>query len=115
MHLRKIVLDPSWYRSSSYSSLTDRCDTHFAGTLEERGICRQGRHPAAEQKKQKDSEATIATYDMPCGMAFVRSLAWLQYLPISPTYGKNSGDNTSDTAPEQHENEGHELNEVNVP
>jgi len=48
-------------------------------------------------------------------MAYIRSLAWLQYLPISPTYGKNSGDSTSDTANGQQDNEGHELSEVGVP
>ncbi|KAI0243339.1 Solute carrier family 23 member 1 [Lamellibrachia satsuma] len=97
-------------------------DNAIPGTLEERGMCRQSGSAAVDEAKQdetsfqqKDSDENIATYDMPFGMAVIRRLEWLRYVPISPTYGRHAGDSSPDTVTELQSNEGHSHIERTVP
>ena len=85
-------------------------------------MCRQSGSAAVDETKQdetssqqKDSDENIATYDMPFGMAVIRRLEWLRYVPISPTYGRHAGDSSPDTVTELQSNEGHGHIERTVP
>ncbi|KAK2172312.1 hypothetical protein NP493_974g00000 [Ridgeia piscesae] len=79
-------------------------DNTLPGTLEERGMRR-----FAEKTKSFDSLAiendSTSGYDLPFGMTVIRRLTFLRYLPISPTHGQPRH-RFSETAPEQHINEG---------
>ena len=54
---------------------------------------------------EDDSSSATSGYDFPFGMAVIRKLTFLRYLPISPTHGQPLN-RFSETAAEHYANEG---------
>ena len=80
---------------------------YLAGTLEERGMSRIADQTKSLDSKTNEDDSSSATsgYDFPFGMAVIRRLTFLRYLPISPTHGQPRH-RCRDTVAEQHTNEG---------
>ncbi|KAG7177561.1 solute carrier family 23 member 2-like [Homarus americanus] len=57
-------------------------DNTIPGTAEERGLLEWNRHLYQSSTTHKVS----VCYDMPWGMAAIRRVKWLRYLPFSPTF-----------------------------